>query len=88
VLCHCSAPPQVNCDTGQQAVPSPDHFRQVAAATQLTPEQQQQLRSAFKVSSGSSSSSSLVGTATYMCCMHTLQLSSTRNETQQGVHCA
>jgi hypothetical protein len=41
---------QVNCDTGQQAVAPPDHFRQVAAALELSQEQQQQLRSAFKVS--------------------------------------
>jgi hypothetical protein len=41
---------QVNCDTGQQAVAPLDHFRQVAAALELSQEQQQQLRSAFKVS--------------------------------------
>lgn len=40
---------QVNCDTGRPAVASPDHFRQVAAALPLSPEQRQQLRSAFQV---------------------------------------
>ncbi|WIA37883.1 hypothetical protein OEZ86_014730 [Tetradesmus obliquus] len=39
----------VNCNTGRPAVASPDHFRQVAAALPLSPEQRQQLRSAFQV---------------------------------------